>query len=251
MQTVMELLEARSHHRVAVHRESFEQRAAAPEDAADEKQVFDASPSPSQEITIVYRDAAGAESTRTIRIDGVTGSDPEAYISAFCYLRRKRRTFVLGRILEAFDADGVVIPDIGQFVRGAFAPAVDTGVTEQWRQTVHRVSAESLLLKLLVSADGKISEGELEAVEGELMAAYAHGPDITRNEHRAMKGVIRRTTATPESLALALQTISRMPQEEIMRFLRSCGHIMAIDGHVHEAEKAMLRSFGAALGVAA
>jgi predicted DNA-binding transcriptional regulator YafY len=88
-------------------------------------------------LSILYQDASGAVSERTIRCHNLTEAGGFYYVDAYCLLRKARRTFRLDRIAEVIDySTGEVIAD----VRGFFAEQIgeDIGPETESARTSQR-----------------------------------------------------------------------------------------------------------------
>lgn len=72
-------------------------------------------------ITIAYK-RDGKVQWRAISPLSVSLVEQEARMDAFCHLRGGQRTFKVSSVAEAFDADGVAIDDLAQFLLDAFYP---------------------------------------------------------------------------------------------------------------------------------
>lgn len=136
-------------------------------------------------LHIVYRDASGATSQRTIRCHKLRTTQGVSYIDAYCLWRRAQRTFRLDRIANIFDySTGEELGD----VRGFFAeqigddisPPVNPGAKGSERIETRFKPATSNPRIAAAFRDGArvllfvaMSDGELHPRERELVVSYA------------------------------------------------------------------------------
>jgi HEAT repeat protein len=78
--------------------------------------LIDAQRSIDTRVTIRYRAADGEASERTVRVKRFGQYDGEAYIFAYCELRRANRTFRLDRVKAAINEEGKRIPDLLRYL---------------------------------------------------------------------------------------------------------------------------------------
>jgi hypothetical protein len=128
-----------------------------------------------QVLLIQYRDAAGAESERTIHVHDVFDLSGEVYVDALCYLRDAPRRFRADRIIMAASArTGEVIPEPFEFfarmsrVRpGPFIPRERDRAAGPKAQDLKRLRDVArpafVLLVGMARSDGRFCPAEKEA----------------------------------------------------------------------------------------
>jgi hypothetical protein len=191
------------------------------------------------EITINYRDAAERATTRTIQVRRYDGH----YISALCLLRQSYRTFLVDRVEDAFDADGVVIDNLHDMLALYYGP--DSLLSEArerqrlWRHILSRVAPELLLLRLLAAADGKLSTAE-GAVISEHALRLLETRDIS-GERDTLLRFIGRLSGTQETVAAALAFMQQQSKKRRRAFGEACLTLVQIDGDIDDEEMSLLR----------
>ena len=196
-------------------------------------------------VGIIYKDAQGRKTQRVIRLKKLQGDHYEAYITAFCELRKEDRTFITTRILGVYDpATGEVLGEAVDF----FAPYIDEKLkTENLRyeqgrfrsawEIIEALRNELQVLILIARADGRFVKAEQNAL---LRYATERGIEIgiSVNDHAltVLRDWIKVQDPSEPEARLAIAALKDQP--ETFEILWQVSDLIAeADGKVREEER--------------
>lgn len=195
-----------------------------------------------QEVTIVYSDAQAHVTTRTIQIRNFTGR----YIEALCLLRRDYRTFLVERVVEAYDLDGVLLTDLDRFLETHYGDGSGDMLHEArqrqryWRHIGSTVAPEALLLRLVAAADGRLDEAEANVITERVLQLVARRDIVS--ERSELLGYIRRLSGTRETVAHAFAFMASQSKTRRRAFGETCLALVEADGEIGDEEIGLLRA---------
>lgn len=196
-------------------------------------------------VGIIYKDEAGRKTQRIIRLQKLQGDHYEAYIYAYCELRRENRTFLSSRILGMYDpSTGEVLGEAHEF----FAPYLDEQLQaanhryEQGRfrsawEIIEALRHELQVLILIARADGRFVKVEQNAL---LRYATERGIElgIKVNDHAlaVLRDWIKVQDPSEPDARLAIAALKAQP--ETFEILWEVSELIAeADGKVREEER--------------
>ncbi|MBI4921887.1 MAG: hypothetical protein HY834_09070 [Devosia nanyangense] len=193
-----------------------------------------------QEATIDYVDARDLGSRRTIQIRRFDGY----YIGAFCLMRRAYRTFILNRVVDAYDSDGSQFADFAGFLSACYGPdsVRDDARRRQryWRRVMNDVAPEALVLRVIAAADGVMSQAESDMVVEHCLGLMGRH-DLTTDDRSDIDRFIRRLSGSPETVHAAIGVIAGLSARRRKAFGEACLAVVLADGEVAADELTLLR----------
>lgn len=191
------------------------------------------------EITIDYVDAEQRPSLRTIQVRRFNGY----YLQAYCLLRKSQRTFVIERVRDAFDADGVQIPDLSAFLDIYYGDdsLLDEARARQkyWEHLALQVAPELLLMRLVAASDGLLAVPEQQLIADHAFALMSRRE--VPGERETVIRYVNRLSGTRETVAAAMDFVGRQSRARRRRFGEACLRLVEADGRIDDSEIDMLR----------
>jgi uncharacterized tellurite resistance protein B-like protein len=225
---------------------------------------------------IEYRDAGGAFSRRRVILRQVLQADDGRVMLQFhCCERDAPRSFRLDRVLSVIDLDGevyeptryfrdVLSMDLPQSAAAAHrekqytalkaaaviaaavaaTAAVAAVVTPKAGHAPRRAARDGLRILCAVSrSDGTMDPREVDAILRYIETeAAAAGVPTTEEDRAALAEYVRRQRPTQDTLRKCLAAFEEAPKDKQLRLLRGIHAVVVADGHVHEAENAVIAS---------
>lgn len=188
-------------------------------------------------INIIYVDARGDRTSRTITIHAYEPTSPQGMLRATCHLRKEQRTFRFDRIEKAVDAE------TGEILRN-----LQSTLNEDWKASPESVvqklmNEQSDLLKLMfymAKADGAARMAEVEIITTHCQELSGRA-DLTVQSVKDMLQLLDLPT-----IAGFTHTYEKMLREQpdlAMRSAIACRAIVATQKTVHQAEQKALDVF--------
>lgn len=194
-----------------------------------------------QEFGIAYEDAKHNISKRVISVHGLgVASNGDTLLKAHCYLRNAMRHFIVGRIKEVFDADGVVLDGPKFFARYDITPGTTSAKTEKAGSFSHALDSMRVLCALSLSDD------EMHPDEVQVIVSFAvrvlenEGTFPDDDEIQDLEQMIKRMRPRQGVVVSSLKRLARCSDQHRERFKRAVRNLIDADGILAQGEFDML-----------
>lgn len=193
-------------------------------------------------VMIEYVDAAGQESRRRIRIDGIVRHPAKPMlISAFCFERMAKRSFRADRIKCYIDADGEVHEPSAYLHEILNVPADENA--PQAPGVSHRQQCEAgwRILVDMAWADGSLDPREVEVIVDFIVTeALLKRIDADDADWTALRRFIGRQRPPEIDPDRWIERIDREDQPVQRRLIAAAKAVAAADGVIDPAEEELL-----------
>lgn len=205
-----------------------------------------------QTFVIEYVDTKGRPSVRRISVYALeAGAGGMPCLYARCHERNAMRQFRVDRIRSCADFDGIVYPDVLQFLSDTFGMAMSEAVAasaghQRWANILDAIRADAVLLSCVSLADGSRHDRETDAIADHLarIAEDSIGM-MTDAEIVAMVRYVRRLRPGPEAISAAVELMRRKDSGHQRRFFSACVDVMDADGLRRGSERALIDDLAA------
>lgn len=205
-----------------------------------------------QTFVIEYVDTKGRASVRRISVHAIeAGAGGMPCLYARCHERKAMRQFRVDRIRSCADFDGVVYPDVMQYLSETFGMGMSAAVAasaghQRWASILDAIRADTVLLSCVSLADGARHDRETEVI-ADYLARIAEDVIgmMTDAEIVAMVRYVRRLRPGPEAITSAIEMMRRKEGGHQRRFFRACVDVMDADGLRRGSEKTLIDDLAA------